>query len=82
MLLEPGALADTIPDGNVLRMDHMDPPIGRMLSFTESDDGAEAVYRVSTTPRGDEALQLIGEGVYRGARIAFMAGEAKTVDAR
>lgn len=79
VMLRKGALEGTDPERNVLRMDHTDPPIGRMVSFEESEEGAEAIYRVSTTARGDEALHLIGDGIYRGASIAFMGDEAKPV---
>jgi phage head maturation protease len=85
VLLAPGSFADTKIEANVLRMDHQDPPIGQMVSFSEDETGADAVYHVSATPRGDEAIQLISDGIYRGASVAFMAADpkpARTEDGR
>lgn len=75
VILRKGAFSGTDPAGNVLRMDHLDPPIGQMVDFSETDTHAEAVYRVSKSGRGDEALTLISEGTYKGASVSFGADE-------
>jgi HK97 family phage prohead protease len=70
-VIERGAFEGLDPASVVLRLDHLDPALGRGLSLEEREDGAYMAFRVSATARGDELLALIGDGVYRGASVGF-----------
>jgi uncharacterized protein len=48
-------------------------PIGRATSLTEDARGLVAELRVSKTVAGDEALQLVQDGVVDGLSIGFRA---------
>lgn len=70
-----GALADVNPSTVKLLRDH-DPkkPLGKMIALEERSDGAYAVFRVSKTQHGDEALELASDGVLSFSP-GFYAGE-------
>ena len=69
--IERGAFEGTDPSDVVLRQDHLDPPAGRGLSLDERDDAAYMSFRVAKTPRGDELLANLAEGMHRSASIGF-----------
>lgn len=84
-LIERGALAGIDPTSLVLRMDHLDPPIGRGISLAERDDGPYAVFQAASTARADEGLKLAAEGIYTGASVGFTPtppDEYRMVDGR
>jgi HK97 family phage prohead protease len=68
---ERGAFRENKPEDIVLRMEHEGPPIGRGIALEERDDGQVGVFKVAPTARGDEALSLVREGLYRGASPMF-----------
>lgn len=70
-LVERGAFEGTDPDSIVLRQDHLDPPAGRGTALEERDDAAYMSFRVARTPRGDELLSNLAEGMHRNASIGF-----------
>lgn len=70
-LFERGAFEGTDPANVVLRMEHEGPPIGMGLSIEEREKDAIGVFRVANTARGDEALTLVKEGMYKGASPMF-----------
>ena len=84
-LIERGALAGIDPASLVLRMDHLDPPIGRGIALAERDDGPYATFQAAATARADEGLQLAAEGVYTGASVGFTQAppdEYRTINGR
>lgn len=70
-LFERGAFEGTNPSDVILRMEHEGPPIGIGLSIEEREKDAIGVFRVAQTARGDEALTLVKEGMYKGASPMF-----------
>jgi phage head maturation protease len=70
-LIERGAFEGTDPSEIVLRQDHADPPAGRGISLEERDDAAYMSFRVAKTPRGEELLANLAEGMHRSASIGF-----------
>jgi HK97 family phage prohead protease len=69
--IERGAFEGTDPADVVLRQDHLDPPAGRGIELEERDDAAYMSFRVARTPRGDELLANLAEGMHRSASIGF-----------
>lgn len=60
----PGALAGIRPEDIRLLYQHdQTRPVGRAIALEEREDGAYAVFRVSRTALGDEALELSADGV-------------------
>jgi phage head maturation protease len=70
-MVERGAFAGTDPADVVLRQDHADPPAGRGTALEEREDAAYMSFRVARTPRGDELLANLAEGMHRSASIGF-----------
>jgi HK97 family phage prohead protease/HK97 family phage major capsid protein len=66
-----GAFDDINPATVRLRMSHMDPPAGKGISLEQHDRGADMVFKVSQTQRGDEILVLAADGVASGASVGF-----------
>lgn len=59
----------------VLRMDHLDPPIGRGIPGTldeSKDDGPYVTFQASNTARATEGLELASDGTYTGASVGFV----------
>lgn len=73
-MIERGALAGVDVGKVVVRLDHVDPLIGRAVELSEPDDGDGplATLRIAQTARGDEALQLAADGLYQGASVGFI----------
>lgn len=67
-----GAFDGIEPSSVVLRLDHQDPAVGRGLSLEQRADGAYMEFRVAQTPRGDELLGLVSQGIYRGASVGYL----------
>lgn len=72
-----GSFARTIRERGAkvkFRVEHVDRPvlpIGRATSLVEDHAGLVAELRVSQTQAGDEALELIGDGVLDALSIGF-----------
>ena len=77
-LFERGAFEGTNPADVVLRMEHEGPPIGIGTEIQERDKDAVGVFRVAQTARGDEALTLIKEGMYKGSSPMFRRDNHQT----
>jgi phage head maturation protease len=52
-------------------------PMGRAISLEEREDGGYATFRVARTASGDDFLNLVTDGVYRGVSIE-MGDKART----
>jgi phage head maturation protease len=78
-LFERGAFSGTKPSDVVLRMEHEGPPIGIGTEIEEREKDAIGVFRVAQTARGDEALTLIKEGMYKGSSPMFRRDNHQTV---
>jgi HK97 family phage prohead protease len=70
-MVQRGAFEGTDPAEIVLRQDHADPPAGRGIALEEREDAAYMTFRVAKTPRGDELLANLAEGMHRSASIGF-----------
>lgn len=79
---ERGAFEGTDPARVYLRLDHQDPALGRGLSLEEREDAAYMEFRIAQTPRGDELLGLIKDGIYRGASVGFVPQAGGTRESR
>jgi len=55
-------------------------PLGRMLTYTESEDAIDAVFSVSRSQRGTEALILAEEGLQSGLSIGAEVMKSKIKD--
>ena len=66
----PGVFAHTAPDEIPLRDEH-GRVIGHMSSLSERADGVYGEFVVSRIPLGDEVLELIRSGAYRGLSVGF-----------
>ena len=55
-------------------------PLGRMISFTESEDAIHAVFSISRSQRGTEALILAEEGLQSGLSIGAEVLKSKIKD--
>lgn len=66
-----GAFDDVDPSNVVLRMEHEGPPAGIGVSIEQGEKYATGVFRAAQTARGDEALTLVREGMYKGASPMF-----------
>lgn len=65
---ERGAVQDS--DDALLYWRHSEP-IGKLTASRDTDAGWEITATISTTPRGDEAYQLVKDGVIREFSIGF-----------
>jgi HK97 family phage prohead protease len=55
-------------------------PLGRMVSFSESDNSIDAVFSISRSQRGTEALILAEEGLQSGLSIGAEVLKSKIKD--
>ena len=55
-------------------------PLGRMVSFSESEDAIDAVFSISRSQRGTEALILAEEGLQSGLSIGAEVLKSKIKD--
>jgi phage head maturation protease len=78
-VFEEGAFDDSRPEDIVLRMEHEGPPVGSGISLERDKIGQIGVFRVAPTSRGDEALTLAKEGIYKGASPTFRRDNHVTV---
>ena len=69
-----GALADVKPS-EVKLFDHHRQVIGKMLELEEREDGAYASFKIAATPKGDELLTLVTEGVVDSFSLGFIPGQ-------
>jgi hypothetical protein len=60
-------------------MEHEGAPVGGAISLERDKIGQIGVFRVSPTTRGDEALTLAKEGIYKGASPTFRRDNHVTV---
>lgn len=65
----PGAIK-SIEDVKLFA-DHKDP-IGKVIAGRETDNGYEIMAKVSNTPRGDEVLTLMRDGVLNKFSVGFV----------
>jgi phage head maturation protease len=73
----PGALAD-VDITKVKLLDHHKQAIGKGLELEERADGAYALFRVSKTRAGNEALTLAADGVSDSFSPGFFPGAQST----
>lgn len=78
----PGAFARTIREraGKVkltAQHDNLSLPVGRATSLKETRAGLLATFRVSSTPRGDELLELVRDGTVSDLSITFAPVESR-----
>ena len=71
-IIERGALEGTDPESVMFRLDHADPLTGRMVALEDREDGPYGTFRVADTPRGDEQLELVRSGLYKGLSVGFV----------
>ena len=70
-IIEPGAFRKTIQEGKPkVGYNHMHM-IGKPLSMTEDSKGLLTESYISDTPRGNEVLQLVKDGVIDAMSIAY-----------
>lgn len=62
--------------------DHREMPLGVATELVERSDGLHGIWRVSATPRGDEAVTLVGDGAISGLSIGFEPITDKTTHAK
>jgi HK97 family phage prohead protease len=69
-----GAFADARPEAVPLLATHAhdELPIGRAITFTDTDTGLEAELRVSETRAGDDVLALVRDGAATGLSVGFV----------
>lgn len=72
-VIEPGAFAKTIAErkDRVKVFYNHTYPIGKPVEMAEDDNGLYTVSRLSSTPRANEILELIRDGVIDEMSIAF-----------
>jgi HK97 family phage prohead protease len=54
-------------------------PVGTLLRSSEGDRGQAADFRIVKTQAGDEALELIREGIWTGFSLGYRPVDARTV---
>lgn len=78
-----GAFADAVPERVTLEAigPHGRDPgvrlVGRGTHLEDREDGLHAAFAVSRTAAGDELLELVRDGVYRGASVVFTPSESR-----
>ena len=77
-LFERGAFDGINPSDVILRMEHEGPPIGVMTELEQRSKDAVGVFRVAQTQRGEEAIQVVKDGMYRGASPMFRRDNHET----
>lgn len=74
---EPGAVQDS--DDALIFWRH-DEPIGKLVRAENTDEGWKITGRLSATPRGEEAYQLLKDGVLTELSIGFFPQEWREAD--
>ena len=72
---EKGAFAGIDASRFIFRQRHMDPPTGKGIALSESDEGLSMTFKIAKTAAGDEQLELIREGVEAGVSVGFEDGK-------
>ena len=81
VIFESGSIEIADPKAIKLLSQHdVKKPLGRMISFTESEDAIHAVFSVSRSQRGTEALILAEEGLQSGLSIGAEVLKSKIKD--
>jgi uncharacterized protein len=81
VIFESGSIAIEDPKAIKLLSQHDNKkPLGRMVSFSESEDAIHAVFSVSRSQRGTEALILAEEGLQSGLSIGAEVIKSKIKD--
>ena len=69
----PGAI-DSVDDVKIFYgHDHKSTPIGKVISGRETDAGYEVTAKISDTPKGNEVLTLMRDGVLNKFSVGFQA---------
>jgi HK97 family phage prohead protease len=81
VIFESGSIAIEDPKSVKLLSQHDNKkPLGRMVSFSESENSIDAVFSVSRSQRGTEALILAEEGLQSGLSIGAEVLKSKIKD--
>ena len=81
VIFESGSIEIADPKAIKLLSQHdIKKPIGRMVSFSESEDAIYATFSVSRSQRGTEALILAEEGLQSGLSIGVEVIKSKIKD--
>jgi HK97 family phage prohead protease len=81
VIFESGSIEIADPKAIKLLSQHDNKkPLGRMVSFSESEDAIHAVFSVSRSQRGTEALILAEEGLQSGLSIGAEVMKSKIKD--
>ena len=81
VIFESGSIEIADPKSIKLLSQHdIKKPIGRMVSFSESEDAIYATFSVSRSQRGTEALILAEEGLQSGLSIGVEVIKSKVKD--
>jgi len=81
VIFESGSIEIPEPKSIKLLSQHdIKKPIGRMVSFSESEDAIYATFSVSRSQRGTEALILAEEGLQSGLSIGVEVIKSKIKD--
>jgi HK97 family phage prohead protease len=81
VIFASGSIEITDPKSIKLLSQHDNKkPLGRMVSFSESEDAIHAVFSVSRSQRGTEALILAEEGLQSGLSIGAEVLKSKIKD--
>ena len=81
VIFESGSIEIADPKAIKLLSQHDNKkPLGRMVSFSESEDAIYAVFSVSRSQRGTEALILAEEGLQSGLSIGAEVLKSKIKD--
>jgi HK97 family phage prohead protease len=81
VIFESGSIEIVDPKSIKLLSQHdIKKPIGRMVSFSESEDAIYATFSVSRSQRGTEALILAEEGLQSGLSIGVEVIKSKVKD--
>jgi HK97 family phage prohead protease len=81
VIFESGSISIEDPKAIKLLSQHdAKKPLGRMVSFSESDNSIDAVFSISRSQRGTEALILAEEGLQSGLSIGAEVLKSKIKD--